>query len=468
MVKKKESSNKNLEKKLFSKKENIWNSFKKNDIKNVFQFSEDYKSFLDVSKTERLAVIETEKILKKNKFKNIRDFKSLKVGDKFYKIIKSKCIISGVVGKDKDLLKMIGSHIDSPRLDLKPNPLYEDSDFALLKTHYYGGIKKYQWLNWPLMITGVVFTKDNKQVTINIGDSENDPKFIISDLLPHLARDQMAKEARKLVEGESLNLFVGSIPVNDSKVKEKIKFEVLKKLNKDYGIVEDDFNFAELQVVPAHKSMDLGFDRSLIAGYGQDDKVCAYISLRSLLDQKKSNSTNLVIFFDKEEIGSVGNTGAASLVLSDFVEEYISLTGIQKSVSEVFSNSLAISADVTAGVDPNFKEVNELRNSTFLNKGVAIEKYTGSGGKYSASDANAEYLSYIRKILIKNKIQYQFGELGKIDLGGGGTIALYLAKYGLEIVDVGVPVLGMHSPNEIVSKADVFECYRFYKAFFEF
>lgn len=466
---KKESKSKNqkLEEKLVLKKENAWLKYTTAEKNNVFKFSEDYKKFLDESKTERLAVKSIVQTLNKSGFKNIKDIKKAKSGDKIYKVIKEKSVVACIVGKDMTAFNILGSHIDSPRLDLKPNPLYEDSEFAMLKTHYYGGIKKYQWVNTPLMIAGVVFTKDGKQVDISIGDKEDDPKFIIPDLLPHLAKDQMQKEAQKIIEGEGLNLFIGSIPINDDDIKEKVKFSILKYLNDTYGLIEEDFGYAELEVIPSNKSSDIGFDRGLIAAYGQDDKVCAYLSLKALTEIKAPKTSAMSIFFDKEEIGSTGNTGAVSLIMPDFIEDYKKLTGVKDLTHDIFSRSMAISADVSAGFDPNYKDVHEPKNAAYINKGVVVEKYTGSGGKYSASDANAEFLAYLRPILDKNKISYQFAELGKIDLGGGGTIALYLAKYGLDIIDAGPGILGMHSPYEVLSKADIYECYKFYKAFYE-
>lgn len=467
MVKKESKSvNQKLEDKIVSKKENVWLKYDAPTKSKVFSFAKDYVKFIDASKTERLVVKNLIKDLSKSGFKNIRDVNKIKSGDKIFKVIKDKSIVACVVGKDMSAFNIIGSHVDSPRLDLKPNPLYEDTEFALLKTHYYGGIKKFHWVNTPLMLIGVVFTKDGRKVEISIGGKEDEPKFIIPDLLPHLAREQMTKEARKVIDPEGLNLFVGSIPVKDDDIKQKVKFSILKYLKDTYDIIEDDFNFAEIEVVPANKAVDIGFDRGLLAAYGHDDKVCAYVSARALVDIKNPSISNIAIFFDKEEIGSAGNTGAVSLILPDFVEDYKALAKVSDLTHNIFARSMAISADVNAGVDPNYKDVNEARNAAYIGKGVSISKYTGSGGKYSASDANAEYLAYLRPILENNNISYQFSELGKVDLGGGGTIALYLAKYGLDIVDAGPAILGMHSPYEVLSKADLYECYKFFKSFY--
>ena len=452
---------------LFDKKESYWKSMSTNEIKKVFTFADEYKSFLDTSKTERLCVENVVKILKKNNFKELSSVKTLKQGDKIYKLFKEKVVIASIIGKENDCWNLIGSHTDSPRLDLKPNPLYEHSELGLLKSHYYGGIKKYQWVNTPLSLHGIIYTKENKKIEIHLGERDGEPKFLISDLLPHLAKDQMEKKASLVVSGEELNILFGNMPLQDKNVKEKIKLNILTMLAKHYKMSEQDFNFAEFEFVPSGKAIDIGLDASMIGSYGQDDKVCVYTSMKALLDAKKFNKTAVAFFVDKEEIGSTGNTGAQSYALLNFAQEYIQKTGLKIETGKLFENSKAISADVTAAFNPTYPEVSDPQNSSYLGKGVSVERYGGSGGKYSTNDANAEFMGHIRSILVKNKLPYQTGELGKIDVGGGGTIAMFMSKYGMDCVDVGPCVLGMHSPYEVTSKADVYSAYLLYKAFFE-
>jgi aspartyl aminopeptidase len=463
---KKEAKSKNelLQKKIFIEKKSSWHDLNE---KEVFAFAEKYKTFMGASKTERLCVENVISELKKSGFKDISALKTVKSGDKIYKNIKEKAVFAAVIGKDMKRWQLIGSHVDSPRLDLKPSPVYEDSGMGLIKTHYYGGVKKYHWVNTPLSLHGVIYTKAGKKVTINIGDRNDEPKFIIPDLLPHLARNQMERKAPKIVEGEELNILVGHLPINDDKIKEQVKFTVLKHLNEKYGIIEEDFFTAELELVPSSMPMDIGFDSGLIAAYGQDDKVCVYTSLRALIETKTPIHTAVGMFVDKEEIGSVGDTGAAGLILENFAYDYICLTGLKIDVSQLLENSDAISADVTAGMNPNYKDVHDPQNASYLGKGVSVEKYGGGGGKYSTHDANAEYMNYLRLLLDKNKIAWQTGELGKIDLGGGGTIAMFISRYGMNCVDAGPSILGMHSPCEVTSKADVYSSYLLYKAFFK-
>jgi aspartyl aminopeptidase len=468
MVKKEtKSKNELLQKKLFMERKSSWLTYNEKQKTEIFAFAEKYKEFMGKSKTERLCVQNTLAILNKNGFKNIDSLKKVKTGDKIYKNVKDKTVIAAVIGKDTKKWQLIGSHVDSPRLDLKPNPVYEDSNLGLIKTHYYGGVKKYHWVNTPLALHGVVFTKNGKKVTINIGDKLDEPKFIIPDLLPHLAKNQMERKAPKIVEGEELNILVGHIPVNDEKIKEQIKFSLLKFLNEKYGIIEEDFFTAELELVPATNPMDIGFDRGLIAAYGQDDKVCVYSSLMALTETKNPLHTAVGFFVDKEEIGSMGDTGAASFILQNFAYDYICLTGLKIDVSQLLELSNAVSADVTAGMNPNYKDVHDPSNASYLGKGVSVEKYGGGGGKYSTHDSSAEYMNYLRLMLDKNKIAWQTGELGKIDLGGGGTIGMYLSRYGMNCVDIGPSILGMHSPCEVTSKADVYSAYLFYQAFFK-
>lgn len=449
---------------LLMKHNSAWNSFKNKE--EIFKFTESYKKFLSESKTERACIQNILTTLKKQNFKEFHLIKNLKKGDKFYKLIKEKVIIAGIVGEELDSLNIIGSHTDSPRLDLKPNPVYEDSELALLQTHYYGGIKKYHWVNLPLSLQGIVYTKKEK-IILSIGEKEDEPKFIISDLLPHLARDQMEKVGRKVVEAEQLRILFGNIPINEKATKNQIKLNVLKILKEQYQVSEEDFRFAEFSFVPSLKPTDIGLDRSLIGAYGQDDKVCVFTSLMALLKTKQTKNTAITFFVDKEEIGSAGDVGADSFILQNFAQEYIEKTNLKIGTGKLFENSRSISADVTAAMDPIYKEVHDKDNASHLGRGVSIEKYGGSGGKYSSNDASAEYMNFIRKILVQNKIPHQIGELGKIDIGGGGTIAMFMSKYGMDCVDVGPCVMGMHSPCEVTSKVDIYCAYLLYKAFFE-
>ncbi|MEK6846377.1 MAG: aminopeptidase [Nanoarchaeota archaeon] len=460
----KKSANELLQKKLFLEKKSSWPELNKEA---VFSFAEHYKRFMRNSKTERLCITNVLEILKKSGFREIDSFSKLKSGDKVFKNVKDKSILAAVIGKDPAKWQLIGSHVDSPRLDLKPHPLYEDSGLALLKTHYYGGVKKYHWVNTPLALHGVILTKAGKKIQLHLGEAPDDPKFIIPDLLPHLAKNQMERKADKIVEGEELNILVGNIPVHDEKIKEQVKFNVLKHLHDSYGMEENDFTCAELELVPAGVPVDIGFDRALVGAYGQDDKVCVFTSLMALVEVAAPAHTAVGFFVDKEEIGSTGDTGAASFILNNFAKDYAHLLNLNVPVHTLMESSNAISADVTAGVDPNFKDVNDPMNASHLGRGVSVEKYGGGGGKYSTNDASAEYMQLMRAILEKNKIPWQTGELGKIDLGGGGTIGMFLSRYGMNCVDAGPCVLGMHSTCEVSSKADVYSAYLLYKAFFK-
>ena len=458
-------TNKELEEKLFLKKESSWVTYKQEEIKKAFEFSEGYKIYIDKSKTERLCVSYSIELLEQSGFKDIYSFDSLNTGDKFYRKIKGRALFAGVVGKNKNKFNIVGAHVDSPRLDLKPNPLFQDSDLALLKTHYYGGVKKYQWVNQPLSINGVVFTTDGREIPISIGDKEEDTKFIIPDLLIHLSQDQSKKEGAKVVEAEQLNLIVGSIPVNDKEIKEQVKFAVLKYLYENYNFVEEDFNSADISITPAGKAMDIGFDRSLIAAYGHDDRICAYPAIEVIKELHTPETTAIVFLSDKEEVGSAGDTGADSNILLNFTILYKELTGTTYDAHLILEGSSAISSDVTAGVNPNFKEVHELRNAPILGKGVGIAKYTGARGKSGAHDSGADFVAYIRKIAKESGTAIQSSTMGKIDLGGGGTIAKFLSKYGMNVVDAGPALLGMHSPYEVASKIDIYSCYKLYKEF---
>lgn len=463
-----------LEERLLYKRQNIWEKVDEEYIKKAFDFCEGYKSFLNTSKTEREFAANTEKLAVAAGFRKLDDLISsntrLKPGDKVYHINRKKSAVLAVVGNKplSEGANILGSHIDAPRLDLKQNPLYEDTQMAFFKTHYYGGIKKYQWLTIPLAIHGVVVKGDGTTVEIVVGEDEDDPVFSITDLLPHLAREQMQKKMSEAVTGEGLNLLLGSIPFNDEKVKEKVKLNILSILNKRYGIVEEDFQSAELEIVPAQKARDVGFDKSMIGGYGQDDRVCAYPALRALLDIDVPERTAVCLLTDKEEIGSMGNTGAQSNLLEDFLANVIALTEDPYSdlkVRSCLSRSKMLSADVNAAVDPNYESVYEKRNATYLGHGIVLQKYTGARGKYDASDASAEFVGEVRKLFNDNGIIWQTGELGKVDEGGGGTIAQYAANLGIDVLDCGIAVLSMHSPFEITSKIDIYMTYNAYKVF---
>ncbi len=466
MVDDKKSKMQKDEEKLVFKRENAWTVLGKDKEKKVMDFCEEYKDFMGVAKTERTASENIRKTLEKNGFRSIDEVKSAKPGDRLYKQVKSKTLIAFVVGKNMEEFRIIGSHLDSPRMDLKPFPVGEESGLGMMKTHYYGGIKKYQWVNHPLEMHGVVHTSSGKKVEINVGSRPEDPKFIIPDLLPHLAKKQMERDSKTVVEGEELNVLAGSIPVDDENIKNKVKLSLLKELEDKYGVTEEDFCFAEIELVPSVQPVDIGFDRSLIGAYAHDDKVCAYTSLQALLESDKPNSTAIAFFADKEEIGSVGNTGAASLVLNNFAYDYADLTGVKSSPVSLLENAKAISADVTAGVNPNHKDVHDHTNASFIGGGVSVEKYGGSGGKYVSNDTHAEFMAFIRDIIKEHNVPWQTGELGKVDLGGGGTIAMFMSRYGMDCVDIGPCVLAMHSPCEIVSKADIYSAYMLYKGFF--
>ena len=458
-----------LEKKLLMNKEVGWKTADENEKKRIFDFSENYMNYLNRAKTEREFITEARKLANAHGYKDIMEFKTLKPGDKIYFVNREKSMYLAVIGTEsiENGMHIIGSHIDSPRLDLKPNPLHEDSGFAYLKTHYYGGIKKYQWTTIPLGIHGVIVKTNGEKVTINIGEDENDPIFTITDLLPHLAQEQMEKKLKNGVEGENLELLVGSIPYNDKDAKEKIKLNILNILNKKYGITENDLQSAELELIPAFRARSLGFDESMVAAYGQDDKVCAYSSLAAMMEVEKVKTTAVCILSDKEEIGSMGNTGMESHMFDFFISEILNKLQINRPnlLDKVFCFSKMLSSDVDAGFDPLFAQVSDRTNAGFLGRGITLNKYTGARGKSGASDANAEYVAWVRNVLEKNDIKYQISELGKVDIGGGGTIAYILANKGVDVIDCGVPVLSMHAPYEVTSKYDVYSAYRTYKAF---
>ena len=458
-----------LKEKLFNNKKNGWESVSEEEGRNIFNYCDGYMKFLNEAKTEREIVKRATEIAKGNGYKEISEYNTLKAGDKVYYINKDKNLFLAVIGEEniENGINIVGSHADSPRLDLKPNPVYEDHGFAYFKTHYYGGIKKYQWTAIPLSIHGVVVKTNGEKVEINIGEKDDEPIFTITDLLPHLAQDQMEKKLKDGIEGENLNLLIGSIPYNDEKASEKVKLNILNIINRKYGIVEKDFLSAEIELVPALKCRSLGFDESLVVGYGQDDKVCVYTSLTAMLNVQNPKKTAVCIFADKEEIGSMGNTGMESNVFSTFMSEILNKLGVNRPnlLDKMFCNSKMLSADVDAGFDPIYSQVSELNNASFLNKGVGVNKYTGARGKSGGSDANAEFVAYVRNVFESNDIAYQVAELGKVDVGGGGTIAYILANKGVEVLDCGIPVLSMHSPYEVTSKYDIYQAHRAYEAF---
>ena len=441
-----------------------------NSKKELFKFADDYKEFLSLGKTERLCVNEALKLAKLEGFKNLDEVTTLNPGDKVYSINRNKNIVLYVIGKEKVVngVNVLGAHIDSPRIDVKQNPLYESTGFALLDTHYYGGVKKYQWVTIPLALHGVVYKKDGTSVYINIGEKEDDPIFCITDLLIHLSKDQLTKTASKVIEGEDLDVTVGSFPLDGKDEKEAVKGNLLKILKEQYNIEEEDFLSAEIEVVPAGKARDLGLDRSMVAGYGHDDRVCAYTSLRAILDLKEvPNRTSCCILVDKEEIGSVGATGAHSNYFTNTLAQLLELQGCKSEfdLRKCLTNSNMLSSDVSAGVDPLYLSVCELKNSAFLGKGIVFNKYTGSGGKGGCNDANPDFIAKLRKILDENNVHFQTAELGKVDQGGGGTIAYILSNLNMNVIDAGIAVLNMHAPLEVVSKVDLYEAYLAYKAF---
>ena len=446
----------------------VWDRLTAKERKEAFAFAEDYKDFLNRAKTEREAVMEIEKRAQKSGFKEAGRPAPQK---KIYKVFKKKAIGLAVIGNKppREGLKIIVSHIDAPRLDLKQNPLYEDVDLGLLKTHYYGGIKKYQWVSCPLALHGKIIKQDGSEVDLHIGEVDTDPVFTIADLLPHLARKtQYEKKLGDAIVGEKLNALAGSIPYPDREVSERVKLQILDYLHETYGVVEEDFISAELELVPAGKARDVGWDKSFVGAYGQDDRVCAYGSLQAIREIGQPQTTSLVLFLDKEEIGSEGNTGAKSRFLEEMIAAILrhsKTTPADRGIEQALMNSHAISADVNGALDPDYQEVHEKRNAAKLGYGVCITKFTGSGGKFAASDAHAEYVGVIRRLFNQHNIIWQTGEIGKVDEGGGGTVAKFMASYGLEIIDCGTPLLSMHSPFEISSKADTYMTYRAYKVF---
>lgn len=438
--------------------------FSAEKIENAFRFAEGYKSFLNESKTEREAVSFAIRLAEKNGYTPFEYGKKYSTNDKIYYNNRGKALILAHIGKKspEEGLSIIASHVDAPRIDLKPNPLCEIESIAYLKTHYYGGIKKYQWPTVPLALHGSVILANGKKIDLCIGEGENDPIFYITDLLPHLAQDQMKRVAGELTPGENLKLIVGTLPIDDKEAKDAVKLNVLKYLNENYGMIEEDFISAEITAVPALKARDVGFDRNLIASYGHDDRVCAYPSLVAQMELNTPEYTAITVFADKEEIGSSGNTGLDTNFLRDFIVEICG----DRNARKAMANSWCLSADVNACFDPVFPEVYEKQNSSLLNHGAVITKYTGARGKSGTSDASAEFMGKIRSLLNKDRVIWQIGELGKVDQGGGGTVAQYIAKLNIDVVDLGVPVLSMHAPYEVISKLDLYSTYEVCRSFY--
>lgn len=446
---------------------NTWEKYKDN-LNEVMEYNEGYKDYISKNKTERACVKDSIRLAKEKGFKPLDSFETLKPGDKVYVNNRDKNIALFVIG-NKPLtegMRILGAHIDSPRMDLKQNPLYESEGFVLADTHYYGGVKKYQWVTIPLSLYGVVAKKDGTVVDVVIGEDDNDPVVGISDLLIHLAAEQLDKKAAKVIEGENLDVTLGNMPLVGEE-KDAVKANILKLLKDKYDIEEEDFVSAEIEVVPSGKARDYGLDRSMIAGYGHDDRVCAYTSLTAILDMDVCDYTCCTILVDKEEIGSVGATGAQSLFFENTVGEMLVKMGIDSFVQTrlTLSRSKMLSSDVSAGVDPLFASVNDKKNAAYLGNGIVFNKYTGARGKSGSNDASAEYVARIRAVMDESNIHYQTAELGKVDLGGGGTIAYILGNYNMDVIDAGIAVLNMHAPMEVVSKVDVYETYQAYKAF---
>lgn len=436
------------------------------EMKKAFKFAEGYMDFLNQAKTERESVDYAVKAAEAAGFVAFDPTHKYKAGDKVYYNNRGKAMCLAVIGKKgcKEGVRIAAAHIDNPRMDLKPIPLYEQNELALLKTHYYGGVKKYQWTAIPLSMRGKIVRKDGTEITVNVGEKAGDPQFTITDILPHLGKDQAAKKLGEAIGGEDLNILVGSLPL-DGEGEQLYKLNIMNILHQQYGVVESDLISAEISFVPAFKAVDIGFDRSMIGAYGHDDRVCAYPSLEAIFKCKTPEHTAIVCLADKEEIGSVGNTGLSSEYLNYFVADLAEAEGLVP--RHVWSKSSCLSADVTAAFDPTYAYAYELQNSTFLNRGVGLAKYTGSRGKGGSNDASAEFVGWVRRTLDEGEVLWQIGELGKVDQGGGGTVALDISRLNADVIDIGVPVLSMHSPFEVVSKLDVYETYKAVKAYFE-
>ncbi|MFW6238617.1 MAG: aminopeptidase [Halanaerobiales bacterium] len=449
---------------------NAWLEMENAEIEEIMSYSQEYADFLSANKTEREFVESAVELLRKEGFRPLENTDNLEAGDRIYSVNRGRQIFIAVIGENdlREGVRLLGSHIDSPRLDLKPNPLYEDGEMALLDTHYYGGIKKYQWVTIPLALHGLVVREDGSKLEVNIGEEDDDPVFYISDILPHLGKEQMKKKMSKAITGEDLNVIIGSRPVDDDDEGKKIKKQILALLQDKYDITGEDFVSADLQIVPALETRDVGFDRGLLAGYGHDDRVCSYAALQAILDVEMPEYTAVTLLVDKEEIGSMGNTGMQSRyfentvahMVSSYYGEYDELA-----FRELLHNTEALSGDVNAAYDPDFAGVFAKNNSSYLNKGIVLTKYTGARGKAGGSEATAEFVGKVRALFNEAGIIWQIGELGKVDKGGGGTIAKFLANYSMEVIDSGPPVLSMHSPYELVSKVDIYNTYLGYSVF---
>ena len=465
-----ETEGKILKEKLFNTKKNGWLKVKDDEYEAINKYADEYMYFLNRGKTEKDCVEISKDILIKNGFVDIEEKETLNPGDKIFYINRNRTVYAAVMGEEllEKGLHIVAAHIDSPRIDLKQNPLYEDNEFALFKTHYYGGIKKYQWTSVPLAMHGLIVKSNGEKINVCIGESEEDPVFTITDLLPHLAQTQMERKLREGVQGEELNILVGSIPYKDENVSERVKLNILNLLNQKYGITEIDFTSSEIEFVPSFKARSVGLDASMVGGYGQDDRVCSYAALRAIINVMIPKKTAVCILTDKEEVGFIGNTGMKSRTFDLFISELLNKTEQNKPnmLEKVFNRTKVISADVEAGVDPTFINVFEKNNSAYLGKGITLTKYGGGRGKSSASEASSELVAYVRDILERNGIKYQSSQLAKVDQGGGGTIAVVLANRGMDVIDSGVPLLSMHSPYEVTSKFDNYQAYRFYEAFF--
>ena len=458
---------------------NVWEKYNEEQLKAVDSLSDAYRDFLDNGKTERECIDQIVNRIEKEGYveleKLIKENKTLKTGDKVYSVCMNKSIVMYQIGKRKMVegLNILGAHIDSPRLDVKQNPLYEDGGFAYLDTHYYGGVKKYQWVTLPLALHGVIVKKDGTTIEVNIGEKDEDPVFFVSDLLIHLAAEQLEKKAAKVIEGEALDIVVGIMPIinkdNEKEEKEAVKKNVLQILKDMYDVEEEDFLSAEIEVVPAGKAREAGFDRSMILAYGHDDRVCAFTSLEAMLEVDNPERTTCCILVDKEEIGSVGATGMQSRFFANTVAEVMNLVGEynELNVRRCLAASYMLSSDVSAGFDPSYASSFDKKNAAFLGRGIVFNKFTGARGKSGSNDANAEYIAQIRKVMEEGNISFQTAELGKVDVGGGGTIAYILALYGMNVIDCGVAVLNMHAPWEAISKADLMETKNGYKVFHE-
>lgn len=436
-------------------------------VEEAAAFCEGYKAFLDEGKTERECVKKAVELLKAAGYAEFDTQGSYQPGDKVYYVNRNKAIIATTFGEKsvKEGIRMNGAHIDSPRLDLKPSPVYEKDDMALFKTHYYGGIRKYQWATIPLAMHGVIIKKNGETVELNLGEKPGDPVFCITDLLPHLSAEQNERKLKDGIKGEELNIVIGSIPYTDDEVKEPVKLMALKLMNEQFGITEKDFLRAEVEFVPAHKASDVGFDRSMVGAYGQDDRICAYTALMAEIDTKNPTYTTMTILTDKEEIGSEGNTGLNSNYVGDYITYLAELEGVNP--KEVFRNTICLSSDVNAAYDPTFASVYDPLNSSYVNKGCVLTKYTGARGKSGSNDASAELMAKVIGIMEKEGVYWQIGELGAVDVGGGGTIAKFVASMNIDVVDLEVPILSMHAPFELASKLDVLNTYRAFKAFYK-